>query len=86
MIWIPQVIRGIHESADVHIIHLSLTTWEGKGELNHQELMLSPPSFRAESMTRDNFLITVLMFPNQSIKRLSGHDAKQQFKATDLSS
>lgn len=76
----------IPESAAVYIIHVRLTTWEDKGELNCQELMLSPPSFHAESMIRDNFLITVIMFPHQFIKRLSGHDVKQQFKAIDLSS
>ena len=66
-------------------MHVSLTTWEDTGELNCHELMLPPPSFHAESTIRDNFFITVIMFPNQFIKRLSGHDAKQ-FKAIDLSS
>lgn len=68
------------------ITHLSLTTWVDKGELNHWELVLSPPSFHAESMSRDNFLIAIITFLEQFIKRLSGHDANQQFKAIDLSS
>lgn len=62
----------------------ALATWEDKDALSCQELVLSPPRFREESTGRDNFLITVLMFPN--IKRLWGRDANQRFKAIDISS
>lgn len=74
----------IPESAAASTTHGSLATWEDKDGLNCQELVLSPPGFRAEPTSRDNFLITLLMFPN--IKRLSGRDANQRFKAIDISS